>query len=148
MCTSSVHGRWYARCVTVKERRDVDAQNACSHRLIAHLIAHYMASSVMMLVAVRLVAHQVAVVINHLLVCTRYRVSPLKATTWSGAVGHDKASDLAAIVTQQLLADTSNYLNQLRMTIWMECLRPYTATNSLRRNLPQSLTLVVTDYVQ
>lgn len=148
MRTSSVHRRWYARCVMAKERRDVNAQTACSYRLIARLIAHYTVPNVVRLDADPLVAYQVAEVANRQLGCTSSKVLSLKEAFWPGAVGSNKASNLTTIVAHQPLSYTHNYLDQLRVINWMVSLYSYSAANWLRCTASQPLDSVAKHYAQ
>lgn len=148
MRISSVHCRWYARCVMTKERRDENAQTAWSCRLIARLIAHYTVPYVVQLVADRLVTYQVAKVVNRQVGCTSIGVLPLKAAAWPGAVGLNKASNLTAILTLQPLVHTPNDLDQLRVINWMARLDPYSSKKLLCCTASQTLNSVATHYAQ
>lgn len=120
-------------------RRDADAQNACSYRLIAHLIAHYTAAYVALLRAGQVAPNHASNPMGYLWRFTLRKSLPLRGQVPVRQSGQDTIKNLMGIVLQRPLLNTSFYLLQLRATDLMARLGARNATRSLCRKVAKDL---------
>lgn len=123
-------------------------QNACSYRLIAPVIVHYTVPDVASLVASRVVAHQVANVMDSLLSYTAGTSVPLRASMWANKSEHDEVGNVVVRVIQQSLARTSIFLTRFRVTSLIKRLYSQDAASSLRCNVAKHLGLVAVHHAK